>query len=745
MSSLPTISLALIAKNEEKNLPRLLESVKDCFHEIILVDTGSTDKTKEIALKYGCKVYDFEWVNSFCKARNFAFSKCTQDYICWFDCDDELHNREAFIQWRDTAMHLNGAWLATYHYAVDEQKKPIISFVRERVFRRSLNPVWRYDLHEGVIITQEMQPNIVPSTSWAVNHMRDAEDIKADKSRNIKILEEIKDKDARLMFYYGKELYEIQKPFDAISIFDKCLKMEGMEAHDKILGYQYASYAAMACFDLLNPNSHQERGYYFDKCVGYCIDGLKIDSNRAEFYVAAGDMYLKTQQLVKAIPYFAAAKHCLNNKTVGSAYEGAIYSFLNCYGELPCLQLAKIYANIGDLENSKRELLYCIEKYKSKEAQMMIEELERLQAVTKIDNNQEQTEDIVFSTPPFNAYEFDEELYKTKPMGGSETALIQMAKFLKEKTGREVLVYNQRDKDLVATSGVKYLSNTKINEYLSKKKPRVHIAWRHNIKLTNAKTYLWCHDLMTQGCESVQNFDKMLCLSDFHKNYVQSMQGIPDDKLILSRNGITPEKFSFKRKEKNPNKFVFMSSPDRGLGRAMKIMDKYKEINPNAELHVYYGIEGLKKYNRVALHDKLQKMMSDRPYVKYHGFTEQNKMYQEVSDAAIWLNPVTFIESFCITALEMLALGIYPVTRPLGAIKNTLADAVVNGQATFIDNKDDVLDQDGVEIPEGVIKDYVGVIDKVCKEKKWECVSLDLEKHSWESVADDWCNFMELN
>jgi glycosyltransferase involved in cell wall biosynthesis len=89
--------------------------VKGCFDEIVVVDTGSTDETKSIAASYGCEVFDFEWVSDFSKARNFAFSKATCDYIMWLDCDDELASRENFIQlarlrdgiWRHVLGHLS--------------------------------------------------------------------------------------------------------------------------------------------------------------------------------------------------------------------------------------------------------------------------------------------------------------------------------------------------------------------------------------------------------------------------------------------------------------------------------------------------------------------------------------------------------------------------------------------------------------------------------------------------------------
>ena len=83
-----TISLCMIVKNEEKVLARCLDSVKDLVDEIIIVDTGSGDKTKAIAASYTDKIYDFTWVHDFSAARNFAFSKASCEYIYSADADE---------------------------------------------------------------------------------------------------------------------------------------------------------------------------------------------------------------------------------------------------------------------------------------------------------------------------------------------------------------------------------------------------------------------------------------------------------------------------------------------------------------------------------------------------------------------------------------------------------------------------------------------------------------------------------
>lgn len=83
-----TLSVCMIVKNEEEVLSRCLASAVQFSDEVVVVDTGSVDKTKEIARQYTEKVYDFAWQDDFAQARNFAFSKGTCDYLMWLDADD---------------------------------------------------------------------------------------------------------------------------------------------------------------------------------------------------------------------------------------------------------------------------------------------------------------------------------------------------------------------------------------------------------------------------------------------------------------------------------------------------------------------------------------------------------------------------------------------------------------------------------------------------------------------------------
>jgi glycosyltransferase involved in cell wall biosynthesis len=95
---LKTLALVMIVKNEEKKLKRCIDSVKDFVNEIIIVDTGSTDNTKNIAVNNGAKVFDYEWRNDFAGARNYSLSQSTSDWNLVLDADEYILSNHQLIR-----------------------------------------------------------------------------------------------------------------------------------------------------------------------------------------------------------------------------------------------------------------------------------------------------------------------------------------------------------------------------------------------------------------------------------------------------------------------------------------------------------------------------------------------------------------------------------------------------------------------------------------------------------------------
>src|SRR3989338_781444 len=87
---MPTLSLCMITKNEEKNLAKCLNSVKDLVDEIIIVDTGSKDNTINIAKSFNAKIINFKWQDDFSLARNESLKCASSDWIVVLDADEVI-------------------------------------------------------------------------------------------------------------------------------------------------------------------------------------------------------------------------------------------------------------------------------------------------------------------------------------------------------------------------------------------------------------------------------------------------------------------------------------------------------------------------------------------------------------------------------------------------------------------------------------------------------------------------------
>jgi len=715
MKKRPTISLCLIAKNEAHNIKPLFDSIEGCFDEVILVDTGSTDDTVKLATELGAKVFHFEWVNDFAKARNFSFEQASCDYVCWMDLDDSLRNKEAFIKWRDHVMMVADFWLANYHYAFNfESNQPLCTFPRERVVKRSKGFSWRYFVHEGIMPPEGAAIATQMVGTWDIVHRRSPKDFEADKSRNISLFELHNSTDTRMLFYHGKELFENRKAKESIPKLSEAFSRPELAPHDRILCMQYLVYA------------HLEIGEN-QKAFELAQVGINLDANRAEFHVAMGDSKVKLGDLVSALPFYYAAKHCRKNTSAAAQF---VFANLDAYGAYPSNAIVKVYANMGLFDEAEKEALEAKERYNHPETEILLTEIKKLKATHSFDvGSARDCTDIIFSCFA-NAYEWDGVIYRRQGIGGSETAEIELAEwFARLNIDRKIIIFNSVTEERHINSVV-YRPIERLNEYLKYYKPWIHIAWRHNNKICNATTIVHSHDLQTPGIEALDSFDKVAVLTPWHRDFMNATQGVPFEKMFLTGNGIIPERFTgIEVDKKDPYSFIFSSSPDRGLDRAIRVLDEVRKEYPAITLKVFYGIEHLPKYGLTELHDKLKKLMDERDWIFYHGKTEQKEMMKHFKTASYCVQPSNFLETFGISALEQVCSGIYPIFRLIGGIADTLQPFVDKGMASLIDS-DCVSDEE--------YSLYIDEVKKALKEQRHKLVKVDAESLSWKNKAIEW-------
>lgn len=188
------LSVCIIAKNEEKNIARCLEALQPLGFEIIVVDTGSADATKEIASRYTRNIYDFVWCDDFAAAKNFAVSKASNDVVMVVDADEYM---EAF----------DSEQLAELSRLLKEHPDAVGRVYRKNVFERNgvrqetdewLNRIFRKDLfhYEGRIHEQvtaldgsDFETFQTPVTLAHTGYDLPEEERKKKAERNIRLLE----------------------------------------------------------------------------------------------------------------------------------------------------------------------------------------------------------------------------------------------------------------------------------------------------------------------------------------------------------------------------------------------------------------------------------------------------------------------------------------------------------------------------------------------------------------------------
>lgn len=327
-----TLSLCIIVKNEEKHIARCLDSMAGLVDEMIVVDTGSTDRTVEIVSGYTPGVYSYPWTDDFSDARNYSFSKATMDYCMWMDADDVLEEteKEKFLQLKQSLSPDTDIVMMKYHTAFDEAGIPSFSYFRERWIRNSSRYRWAGAVHEVI------PPNgKVLYSDIAICHRKTGA---GDPDRNLRIyrkmLDEGKVLEPRQQYYYGRELYYHGKYEEAVSVFEQFLLSPDGWIENKI---ETCSICADCYFRLGKEQA----------ALTTLLRSMSFDLPRAELCCEIGKYFLEHGNYHIAVYWYETALH-----TPGNEYAGG-FVLPDCYDYIPLLQLCVCYDKMGDRQKAK--------------------------------------------------------------------------------------------------------------------------------------------------------------------------------------------------------------------------------------------------------------------------------------------------------------------------------------------------------------------------------------------------------
>jgi len=354
-----TVSLCLIVKNEERCLSRCLESFKDVVDEICILDTGSTDKTVEIAESFGAKVDFFAWNDDFSEARNKNLEMATMDWIVVADADEYLKQED--IQTLKQALRIrqyDGFLIKTLNFNQEDSQQHIVN-LNQRIFKNNGNFRYQGKIHEQVVCIDPARKGegfiAIDVGFYHTGYLRSEREEKEKNQRNLTILRAASKEEPETMF----SLFNLANEFSN----DPNKHQEALNLYNR--AYAYRDFGAgfmpkLMMFRLLAMIREKQ----WDEALEAIDDGLAAYPDFTDLVYQRGVVEKKKGLVLKAIASF---KKCL---AMGKPRAALEFSKLS-YGYGAHFHLAEIYEQQEEftkafnhyqeslrLEKSRYELLY---------------------------------------------------------------------------------------------------------------------------------------------------------------------------------------------------------------------------------------------------------------------------------------------------------------------------------------------------------------------------------------------------
>lgn len=330
-----SLSVCMIVRDEEPVMERCMGVVSQFADEIVVVDTGSSDRTKEIALRYTPLVYDYTWNDDFAAARNASYAKATCDYIMWMDADDDMEPPDIarLRSLKESSLSEADVVLLQYRGDVGDGTGVFNAVLRDRIVRNGLGARWVFPVHETMLLEGDW--NLLYRDDIVIHHRKL---VVNDARRNLRIFEKSLAAGVRLdgygKSYYCRELAAHGRYREAADVFDEMLT-EGACEDD--VDYAMPFYI----------ESMQQMDRYRDlkETLLLCRKSYRLS---AAACCALGKCFLKERDDANAELWYRRALAVSGDLRDLRVHMGLYEKFL------PLFQLSRIYSARGDAIEARR-------------------------------------------------------------------------------------------------------------------------------------------------------------------------------------------------------------------------------------------------------------------------------------------------------------------------------------------------------------------------------------------------------
>jgi len=340
--AMKTVSLCMIVKNEEENLARCLNSIKNHVDEIIVVDTGSTDKTKEIAERFGVRLYDFPWNNSFSEARNVSLQYAEKELILILDADDEFcqQDLEKFDQMKDEITEDNMLfYFDTLNYGGDRPDPGNITInPNPRLFSNNAGFLYEGTVHNQLVNHEKEIKHIYKDIRiYHYGYLSRYIETQKKRERNMKLLtEQLKEnpEDGFTNFNLGNEYTALGEYEKALSCYEK-----SYESFRAGAAYSYYLIVRLVVVNYILKN--------YKKAIEYAETGIRYynDSTDLKFYHGVCNQMIGRVTIAER-----SFRQCIEIGDHGSAHK-----FMYGTGSFKAaFELAHLYSTMKDYREAFR-------------------------------------------------------------------------------------------------------------------------------------------------------------------------------------------------------------------------------------------------------------------------------------------------------------------------------------------------------------------------------------------------------